>query len=239
MSGCAGSKRLGRTGAVRSTADASVSYSDIRGQNISGKNFFIQKAEVELNSRGQTQKFIAGIKYEVPGRYLVTIRSRTGIEAGRIYIDRDTVLGNDRINRVLYYGDPGTLSYKYGIPFDILPVIFGDFVSDSRSTNGVRCQNGAFEVEESVRGSRMIYEIDCSRKKIALAENLGSYNNLISELTYESFVSTDGITVPSVVKINHVVSGTSVTVKFDRIERPWNGTIDFVPGNRYERVELK
>jgi hypothetical protein len=101
------------------------------------------------------------------------------------------------------------------------------------------CQDGSFEIEETVRGSRMIYEIDCGRRKLVMAENLGSYNNLISELLFSDFVTTDGISVPTSVKINHVVSGTSVTIKFDKIERPWSGAIDFVPGNRYERVELK
>lgn len=239
FSGCAGSRRAGKTGSVKNNAPASVNLTDISGQNLTAGNFFIGKADVEINSMGQSQKFVATIKYEVPGRYLISIRSRAGIEAGRIYIDRDTILGNDRINRVLYYGEPDALTFRYGIPFELIPVIFGDFISENRNAANMMCQNGSFEIEESVRGSRMIYEIDCREKKIALAENLGSYNNLISELQYESFVKIDDIAIPSHVRINHVVSGTSVSITFDKIERPWNGTIEFVPGNRYERVELK
>ena len=47
---------------------------------------------------------MATIKYELPDKYLISIRSKAGIEAARIFITKDTVLINDRIksNSILW-----------------------------------------------------------------------------------------------------------------------------------------
>ena len=69
------------------------------------------------------------LKFEYPDKYLISIKSRTGIEGARIYISEDTILFNDRINKKMYYGSSLYLKRKYGLTTNFLPLIFGDIVS--------------------------------------------------------------------------------------------------------------
>ena len=100
----------------------------IENQNLTKRNFFIQKAEIEILSEEENQKLIASIKFIYPDQYLISLKSKTGIEAARIFITDDTVLINDRINRKLYFGKPAQLKNKYGISPAVLPVVLGDFI---------------------------------------------------------------------------------------------------------------
>ncbi len=60
------------------------------------------KADVEVFNNGENRKLISTVKYRKPGNYLVSVKHRTGVEAARIYITKDTVLINDRIYKTLY-----------------------------------------------------------------------------------------------------------------------------------------
>ena len=73
-------------------------------QNITSRGFNIQKAEIEFNNQYGNQKFLASIKFEYPEKYLISLKSRTGIEGVRVFINKDSVFVNDRINKKLYIG---------------------------------------------------------------------------------------------------------------------------------------
>jgi hypothetical protein len=83
-------------------------------QNITNSGFFIEKAEIEINNDKGKEKFIANIKFELPDKYLISLKSRSGIEGARIYLSKDTILVNDRINQIEYYGTSFYIRKKYG-----------------------------------------------------------------------------------------------------------------------------
>ncbi|HLN55777.1 MAG TPA: DUF4292 domain-containing protein [Bacteroidales bacterium] len=238
LSGCSGIKRAGKTG-KGSDIRGEVSLEDVRDQNLSNGNFYIQKAEIDFESGNSSVSFIANIRHIVPDKYLISLRMRTGIEVGRIYIDRDTILANDRINKILYYGKSSVLSAKYGIPFDLIPALFGDFVGDPESIARIpECIEGMSTVNSYLRGVRLVYGIDCGNKKAVSLMQEG-YSGTSGQIIYGNFEKNGGRLSPSEITLNHKESGSILNIKFERIETDWNGTIEFVPGNRYDRVELR
>jgi uncharacterized protein YceK len=240
VSGCSGARKASRSAPSRAGDKAgSVSMKDVALQNLTTTGFFIPKAEVELSSDGDKMRFLASVRFDPEGKYLISLRTRSGIEAARIYIDKDTILGNDRINRVLYYGKPAILSRLYGIPFDVLPVVFGDMIGDNVNDVTSRCNGGIFKSEQVIKGRRMSYRVDCGRRKIVSAENEGNLLTSESEIEFDDFIETDGITVPSRIRISHIRSATVITIKVDNIERPWSGSVELIPGGRYKKIELK
>lgn len=241
ISGCSGSRRAGKTrGEGKPVKENAITFENIVQQNISNQNYYIEKADITIDAGGSEMSFMATIKFVLPDEYLISLRMIAGIEAARIYINSDTVLINDRLNRKLYYGDPDNIGAKYGISPRLLPVIFGDFISDETGKGDMNdCQNGKVFLDTFVKGAKLIYEVDCSRTKVTGLQQEGSYRNSLSELSYGNYIKSGHVLTPSLIKYTHNSSGSSVQIKIDRLIVPWDGTIEFIPGNRYEKIQLR
>lgn len=239
VTGCSGIRKAGRSAGKGKDVKGTVAITDLENQNLSNHNFYIQKAEVDFDSPNSGLSFIATIKYVIPDQYLISLRMKTGIEIARIYLDSDTVLANDRINRKLIHGEPSALSARYGIPLDIIPVIFGDFIGDSSDEQQqVNCENGTVSVGTYIKGVKLVYDIDCGQRKPVQVRQ-ESYSGITSGIQYDDFIKNGDGSIPRLITLTHHESGSTVKIKVEKIEAPWNGTIEFVPGSRYEHVELK
>jgi hypothetical protein len=216
----------------------SVSEAGLVANNLTGKRFFIQKASVQISSKDINEKFLASVKFVPPDSFNLSIRSRTGLEVARILITEDTVLVNDRLQRILYYGKPGALTRKFGISLDFIPLVFGDYIQ-SGSIGDKQCMNGFTEISGSLRGSKIRYLIDCRRLKNTKLVHEGSIGNLGTEVEFDDFRKIDGIFYPSSIKVKEVKTNTVITIKIEEIERPFEGNIHFIPGNRYDLIELR
>lgn len=238
--GCSGIRRTGRSAADISGRGDFTSAEILKSRNLTNNNFFIQKAEIDVSSEEMSGKFIASIKFVIPDKYLISVRSRTGIEVARILLSADTVLINDRINRKLYHGDPEVVNIRYGIPLDIMPILLGDYVSDSEQDNTIqKCSGGMIKVENYVKGMKVNYTVDCRKAKIVKAEQEGSMSNVITEIEYDDFGKIGNTLMPGLIRIMHVKTMTSLILRIGKTESPWEGNIDFIPGSRYELIELR
>jgi len=209
----------------------------IEKQNLTSSNFFLQKAEVEVIKEGESESFIASIKYDTTGSYLISLRGKSGIEAARIYVTADTVVINDRINRQLLFGKPGYLEKKFRIPLVLFPVVFGDLISGSYKTENVSsCVNGTLNIDRNIQGVGMRYLVDCKKRKIISASRVGIINSELAELKFDKFISYGKGFFPSVIHINYMDS--QIYIKIMKLELPWEGRIEFIPGNKYELIEL-
>lgn len=213
-------------------------YESIIKQNITINNFFIQKAEIEISSKKVTKKVLGNIKFERPDKYLISIKSKTGIEAARIFISDDTILINDRINRKQYYGSTQYLKSKYGITASVLPIIFGDYISDNLSDSNTVCSDGKLDIIGTVEGIRIKYVIDCKKGKIILAipENKLSKEGI--EIQYSNFFKNENVLSPGKIEIKDFQRETTVKIKIQKRKSLWNGKVEFVPGNKYELIRL-
>ncbi len=161
-----------RTGEISYNNGNKEIYPDvIREQNITNQDFNIQKAEIEIVKDDERQILLASLKYRKGGNYLLSIRSRSGIEAARFYITKDTVLVNDKIRRRIYYASSSYLKEKYGISIDAFPVLLGDYLENDKSDESrLICSNGVVDKKGKIQNRNINYTIDCGLKKIKAAK---------------------------------------------------------------------
>jgi hypothetical protein len=212
---------------------------DVNNQNITNQGFFISKAEVEILKQSGNEKFIATIKYSLPGRYLISLKSRTGIEGARIYFNHDSVVVNDRINKKLYFVHSLYVEKNFGLSTALLGLVFGDIILDRKELiQNVTCENSRLESECTVNGVRLKYLIDCDKRKSISVGLINNYIQKSVEISYDRFVNRSGILVPGEIVINDYNTNTKLKIKIIKIETPWNGIIEFIPGKGYELIEL-
>lgn len=217
--------------------DFNITAQVLEKQNITSDNFFIQKAQIEIISEGTSNVFLATVRFIRPDTFLISLRSKAGIEAARIFLTKDTVLINDRINKQLLFGKPDALGRKFRFTSEIFPVLLGDFVKDKDIKNIVTdCRNGKAVLVSNMYGSRLIYNIDCNRMKVISTVREGSTDKTSESLFFEKFIKVNKLTYPSRIRIDYY--DTEVNIRIERLESPWIGNIEFIPGKNYELKEL-
>ena len=216
---------------------ASNYLEEVEKQNITAQNIFIQRAEIEIVTGDRSQIFIANMKFVTPDKYLISLKSKAGIEAARIYITRDTVLVNDRINKKLYYGKPMNLSKKYGITYELLPIVLGDFIKgNDKSIEKVVCADDMADLDCSVSGMKISYKFDCKKMKVVAARQESGFNSDYAMIEFGTFIKAGNCLMPSMIKVNS--NKSEIIVRIKKIESPWEGTIEFIPGSRYDLIEI-
>lgn len=212
---------------------------DVKNQNVTKRSFYLQKAEIEVISKTINEKFIATIKFSFPDRYLISLKTRTGIEGARIYISNDSIIVNDRINKKLYFVNNFYLEKNFGITRGLLALVFGDIVTDSKSSYGNNeCVNKRLKTEFNIKGVRIKYIVDCEKRKSISAIIANNYIQNSVEIDYGKFIITSGILIPGEIEVNDPDTNTKIKIKIIKIESPWNGNFNFIPGNGYEIIEL-
>jgi hypothetical protein len=210
-----------------------------KNQNITNSGFFIQKAEIEILSNGGREKYLASIKFERPDRYLISLKSRTGIEGARIYMTNDSILVNDRINKKLYTGNTFYLKKKFGMTPEFMPLIFGDVILDKNcEKSNDKCVGSRIITECHVKGVILNYEIDCNRRKIVTVSQIDNFDKNVIKLRFESFFRIGRNLIPKIIEFDDSQFNTEVKIKIIKVELPWSGSLKFIPGKGYELIEL-
>ncbi len=212
---------------------------DTRQQNITNSGFFIEKAEIEVNNSKGKQKFIANIRFEPPDKYLISLKSKSGIEGARIYLSDDTILVNDRINQTEYYGTPYYLKKKYGFSISTLPLIFGDLVLEKNfKDRSEGCSEGILKLKCEVKGVALNYSVDCKKRKVIMVNQINNIANPEIKIMYDGFHNLKDILVPGIIEVEEYQYNTAIKIRVLKVERPWNGNIGFIPGKGYKLIEL-
>jgi hypothetical protein len=208
--------------------------------NLTNVSFFIQKAAIEVNSGGVKESMLASIKYRYPDSYIISLRTRTGIEAARVLIRSDSVFINDRINRVLYYGSSKAVMNRYGLRNDIIRVFFGDYVtSASKLLPEYKCNKGVTTIETVKDGLRAVYIIDCKSKRalsVSVFKDRGKDPVLF---TFEDYQRIGNISFGNKVTINNIYDYERISIEYSKVESPWEGSFVFIPGRNFEYIEIR
>lgn len=214
---------------------------DIRNiikNNYSDSDFNIIRADIKIIDQEQEQKLIANIRFKYPDIYLVSLRSRSGIEAARALITKDTIILNDRFNKKLYIGSGKYLSEKYGLRFSEIPVIFGDLKIDSlKDQNRLIWDKGQGHYEKYIENGKVEYLLSCRENKILKAD-IRSGKELINA-AYSKFKKYDLKKVPGKIRIE--IKNRDITIEINLVKVNFEaiGKINFVPGKDYNIVILK
>jgi len=211
----------------------------ILDQNLTSRNFYIERAEFKIKSDDGEKSGIGTVKFLYPDRFLISLKGNTGIEVARIFLTGDSVMINERMSKRFYYGSTTYLKAKYGITTSILPVILGDYVNDEKiDDNMINCVNGNFYINGIVKNVKVRYLIDCElgKSKVTLPEENLSGNGL--EIRYGKFFNVNNINAPGIIEISDKHRNTTIEIRIEKISIPWEGTIDFIPGKQYEKIHL-
>jgi len=212
---------------------------NLKKGNVSAEGYFIEKAEIHLSDDNGKRRFFANMKYTAPATYLLSLRSVTGLEIARVYISGDSVLINDRINKVTYEGNTNGLVKKYGIKVDFIPVLLGDYIDDNLAEKVIDdCKNGQVNVEGNIKGMRILYIVDCRRGKVISArpDIVAGRKNL--QVSFSDFIKRDKLHYPRTILITDSIGDESISVSIVKFSSPWYGNIKFIPGAQYEKKPL-
>ena len=124
----------------------------------------------------------------MPDKFLISLKSNTGIEVARIYISGDSIFVNDRFNKKLYYGSTSYLKNKVRSDNLLTSVALGDYVNDERlDSTRLNCIDGKLNVEGIVKNVNINYLIDCESGKsiMTIPEDKIDENDL--EIKYSDF----------------------------------------------------
>lgn len=237
---CSATRRSGNNSAQTGSGFLSDNFLEsVKKQNITNCSFFISKANIEVTNEAGKERFICTIKFEQPDRYLFSIKSRTGIEGIRAFVSKDTIQVNDRIRKKMYVGTSMELRKKFGLTLELLPVIFGDIVS-KRKTEEVSepCSRTNIRIEYPQGGLLLDYDIDCKKKKTIKIEKVNELEINDIKLTFGNFLSVGNILIPRSIELEYFKSKTTINIRIAKIERPWNGKINFIPAKGYEQIEF-
>lgn len=215
-------------------------YNELRQDNLSSSGFYISRADIDLNTPAIDIKLIATVKYLFPDSLFISLRTRTGIEAGRVLLTDDTVLVNDRINRLIYYGEPGDLEKKYQIPASAVFAMFGDFIGQPQTyEKSVRCVDGTHLCVTRIGGYTLKYEIDCYNGKPfkAFISGITQANGIQAD--FGEFIRSGNKRIPGSIKVMTGDNKVNFTMGIRNIQTGWTGEIDFIPGRNYRKVRIR
>lgn len=211
----------------------------IKNQNVTNNDFFIQKAEIEIINQNIRQKLIGSVKFIHPDKYLISIKGRTGIEGARIYISGDTMLINDRINKKVFSVSALFIKRKYGTSAEFLPLIFGDVVLEKNSEgNKASCSGDKINFICAVQGILLNYEINCKKRKTVLVKQMNSTDLKSIEIKYSNYIYIGNLIMPGNIELIDSQRNIRLMIKVVKMQQPWNGKVEFIPGRDYETIEI-
>jgi len=238
LSGCSAVNK-GKTRMINTSLESRSDIGETRKHNLSNNDFNVKRADVVLNVDGDEQKFIASFKYKLPGIWLISMKSNTGIEAARVWITADTVLINDKLHKKLYYGKSSTLEEKYGIAVRAIPVLMGDFIeADRKIDNSIDCIEGVDEEVAQFENFRVEYVISCRENKILESKILRPDKNTM-RINYYKTKKDGNQKYPTKIIFTDSEANNIMEIKIRDIDFNNIDKLGFIPGKGYEKVLLK
>jgi hypothetical protein len=207
--------------------------------NINGTDYNVIKGSVSVRGSNKAGKYIFSLRHKAPDSYLLSIKNSLGIEGGRIFITKDTLLINDRINRKILYGKPGTIEKLTGIPVFFKELIFGDVLLISElKEEQIEIINNKAIVNQIIGGFVGRSEINSKLNKITNAK--WARGNGINEIqvSYSNF-DKGGKHLPRKINIISGNGSSDLIIRVDKIDFGLIDSIKFIPGENYTFEEIK
>lgn len=210
----------------------------IRELNLTENGFYIKLMDIDYTD-GKTESNIAGsVRFEKPDKYLIALRSKTGIEFSRIFLNGDSIFILDRLKHIVYKGPLKYVKKSYGFPVEILPVMLGDFVGKCQIIDEREHKENIVNVKCFMPEFVLEYQLDREKGKVVSSRVETRLGNDVSTMRYEKFKKENGAFFPGKIVMINDARKVSVVVKIRKIQYPWNEKVEFNIGKRYEIIEL-
>jgi ribosomal protein L35AE/L33A len=209
------------------------------GNNLSEGDFYIEKGSVAIKVNEESKKFLFSLKYQKPDTYLISLRSITGIEGARIYISGDSVFINERIGKRLITGRLQNLERLSGFPSIFLKALFGDMIINEKGKKEeVKRAGSILIINQSFYGKVSESVVDQRQGKVVSMKVLEDRSREVLTLTYSKFGRSSN-NIPQIIEISELSRNIEAKIRIEKIQVPWKGIIEFIPGKGYTREELR
>ena len=210
----------------------------IRERNLTENAFYIKSMDIEYTDGKTESNFEGSIRFEKPDKYLIALRSKTGIELARIFLNGDSIFVLDRLKHIVYKGPLKYVKKNYGFPVELLPVMLGDFVGKCKIIDERENKEKIVNVKCFMPEVALEYQLDRGKGKVVSSRVETRLGNDVSTISYEKFKKENGAFFPGKIVMINDARKVSVVLKIRKIQYPWNEKMEFNIGKRYEIIEL-
>lgn len=241
LAGCSVTRKSARTNSeTEKEIAADNSLESVIRNNLSNNDFHIQRAEINIIQDNISVRLSAGIKFKKPDSLLITVRSKAGIDAGRAFITKDTIVISDRINKKLLVGNPASIVAKYGIDPGLIFVILGDIIVEEKDRKGsMECIKGELRKEFKIGSKNVEYIIDCQRRKLKRAYFEGDIKTGNIVVGLSDIINSGPIKYPERIEISDDFNSVGIIMEIKKIESPWKGKIGVITGQGYKVIKIR
>jgi len=208
-----------------------------RSSNLTNSGFYIKSFEILLSYNDSQNKLLGSLKFEKPDKFLITLRSLTGIEISRIFITGDSVFLFDRIKQKVYLTNGKKVFNKYGFALELIPVLLGDYIGTCNRELFEKKGGNILNSECRVEGFNISYLIDEKLGKVISASGSLGGNEYIS-INFDKFREISGLIYPGKIFLENVQRSFKTEIVIRKMEFPWHEKVTFTFGERYKILEL-
>jgi outer membrane lipoprotein-sorting protein len=209
-----------------------------KDKNLSSNSFYIKNMAISIFSGKDENKLNGSLRFESPDKFLISMRSKSGIEVSRIFINKDSVYIVDRIKRKVYCSSVKYIEDKYGIPFVMLPVLLGDLKGNCGMDYSNINKKGTMLSKCSVGDVNISYVIDNVNGKVNSLSAMNRFGTIFFTAVFDRFKRDNLAFYPSKISWTDIERSINVEITIQKIEYPWIDKIEFSIGSRYEVIEL-
>lgn len=190
---------------------------DITKNNLTRNDFDIQKIEIQYKDRERDESLMANLKFRKPNDFLISLRTKIGLEIARIKITNDSLFIIDQINKTLYYGSNSFLINNYGLRIEFMPLLIGDILIKNRAiTKAFQCNENSL-LTSNFNNYSINYNVDCDLVK-PLETTLNDSYQRETLLNYSYQITSNDKFVPKHVKITSGFLGYEIIMKLDNYQ---------------------
>ncbi len=206
--------------------------------NLGEYGFFIKKGKLNINNGNEETVLLFTMKYLPQDNYLISLKSVTGIEAMRVKLTKDTIIVNDRINKEILYGKSEAFERVAGIPVELLKIAVGDLCGHNiKFDENYDIKNNTLNVFSNLRNINIVSTINCNINKV---KRVVIYSNEQDDKLYIDYSGFKGgnYIMPGTINIQNEKGDIKISIKVKKIIIPWQGELEFIPGNGYTKKNL-
>ena len=208
-------------------------------RNISNEGFYITKASVSIKINGETKQLIVSEKFKNPGIFLFSVKSLSGIEGARIYLSPDTLMVNNRIEKKLLIGKPKDLEKILGMSIFSLNSLIGDLIITEKNEKlKLEEKDNEYVLTQIYLENICKSTLDFKNEKVKSINFLNNLSKDEIEIKFSKFRNDDK-NIPTVIELNDIKKKIVVKIRLRRVQIPWDGELEFIPGKGYKIEEIK
>jgi len=199
---------------VRRAMAYSTVIEQVKNNNITEEGFYLRKGRLEIEGTSIDGSYGLNARYNTKGDLNVSVRGPLGIEVVRLIAIEGRVYLVDRIGRTVYRGSQGDLLAKYGLPENVIAVIFGDLVSSGKESYSM-AGGETMLIRSEMRNIERETDICLDEGKVCS----GKYRDIINGnevlLNYKSFKDTQGKKYASEIYLEQMKNKIQIRIRID------------------------